>query len=149
MMSNNEIVQGLEKILANTFVLYFKTHTFHWNVEGAHFKALHDLFMAQYTELWNATDELAERIRALDSYAPLSLADMMKASSIKEVEKTMGAMEMVKTLANDNSALSTSIKPILEAAQKAGDEVTADILIGRMNVHDKAAWMLRSTAKAS
>ncbi len=147
-MSNNEIVQGLEEILADTFVLYFKTHTFHWNVEGAHFKALHDLFMAQYTELWNATDELAERIRALDSYAPLSLADMMKASSIKEVEKTMGAMEMVKTLANDNNALSTSIKPILEAAQKAGDEVTADILIGRMNVHDKAAWMLRSTAKA-
>ncbi len=147
-MSNNEIVKGLERVLSDTFVLYFKTHTFHWNVEGAHFKALHDLFMAQYTELWTATDELAERIRALDSYAPFSLAEMLKASGVKEVEKSLSAVDMIKSLANDNAALSATIKPLIKAAQDGGDEVTADILIGRMTVHDKAAWMLRSTVKA-
>ncbi len=143
----NPVIDGLNKTLANTFILYFKTHSFHWNVEGPQFKALHDLFMEQYTELWNATDEIAERIRTLGAYAPNSWADIDKASSLKEAGETPEATAMVKILADDNAAIADSMKPSLKAAQEANDEVTADLLIGRMTVHEKAAWMLRSLAK--
>lgn len=141
------IVTGLQKVLADTFILYFKTHSFHWNVEGPQFKALHDLFMEQYTELWNATDEIAERMRALEAYAPNSWAEMDAIKSLGEVAKTPDATAMVRILAEDNAAIAESMKPVLAVAQEQGDEVTADLLIGRMTVHEKAAWMLRSFAK--
>lgn len=146
-MSSKEIVAGLEKVLADTFVLYFKTHSFHWNVEGPHFKALHDLFMEQYTELWNATDEIAERIRSLGDYAPNSWDSMAKNASLQETGQTPDAMAMVEMLANDNTAITETMKPVLDSAQNAGDEVTADLMIQRMAIHEKAAWMLRSISK--
>ena len=146
-MSNKEIAAGLTKVLADTFVLYFKTHSFHWNVEGPQFKALHELFMDQYTELWNATDEIAERIRALDEYAPNSWDGMVKNASLQETGQTPDAGAMVEMLANDNVAIVGTMKPVLQAAQDAGDEVTADIMIQRIAVHEKAAWMLRSMGK--
>ena len=81
---NKDVTEGLTKVLADTFVLYLKTHSFHWNVEGPNFHSLHELFEEQYTELWEATDELAERIRALGEYAPNGWADMNKHASLKE-----------------------------------------------------------------
>ncbi|MCB9988014.1 MAG: DNA starvation/stationary phase protection protein [Rhodospirillales bacterium] len=144
---SKQVVDGLNKILADTFFIYFKTHSFHWNVEGPQFKSLHDLFMLQYTELWNATDEIAERIRTLGAYAPNSWAEMDKIASLQEVGQTPDAMEMVKMLADDNVAIANSMKTVLKAAQDADDEVTADLLIGRITIHEKAAWMLRSIGK--
>jgi len=144
---NKDIADGLRKVLADTFVLYFKTHSFHWNVEGLQFKSLHELFMTQYTELWTATDELAERLRAMDYYAPNNWKEIYDNASLQEVGQTPDAGAMVKMLANDNSAIAESIKPVLDAAQAQGDEVTTDLLIGRMAVHEKAAWMLRSLGK--
>ena len=145
---NKAITDGLTKVLADTFVLYLKTHTFHWNVEGPHFKALHDMFMGQYTELWNATDEIAERIRALGAYAPNSWQSMAKVASLQETGQTPDYKAMLSMLANDNEAIVGTMRPVLEIAQQAGDEVTADLMIQRITVHEKAAWMLRSTAKA-
>ena len=144
---SKQVVDGLNKILADTFFIYFKTHSFHWNVEGPQFKSLHDLFMLQYTELWNATDEIAERIRTLGAYAPNRWAEMDKIASLQEVGQTPDAMEMVKMLADDNVAIANSMKTVLKAAQDADDEVTADLLIGRITIHEKAAWMLRSIGK--
>ena len=57
------IVEGLSKLLADSYTLYMKTHNFHWNVTGPMFQTLHVLFMQQYTELWNSLDLIAERIR--------------------------------------------------------------------------------------
>ncbi|MGE4314452.1 MAG: Dps family protein [Pseudobdellovibrionaceae bacterium] len=145
--ANKKIVEGLGKVLAETFVLYFKTHTFHWNVEGPHFKPLHELFETQYTELWEATDEIAERIRALDSYAPTSLAGFLKDASLAEQAKILKADVMVKELANDNTKIVEVLYKVLREAEDAGDEVTVDMLIGRITVHEKAAWMLRSSVK--
>ena len=144
-----KITQGLGAVLADTFTLYFKTHSFHWNVEGPHFKAFHDLFMEQYTELWNATDEIAERMRALGAYAPDSWEAMAKNATLKETGQTPDAMTMVSMLADDNTAITKSMKKLLESAQEEGDEVTVDLMIQRIAVHEKAAWMLRSTAKSS
>jgi starvation-inducible DNA-binding protein len=141
------ITDGLTKLLADTFVLYFKTHSFHWNVEGPHFKSLHDLFMEQYNELWMATDEIAERIRAIGSYAPNSWQEMVKGASLQETGQTPDATAMVAMLANDNSNLAENMKPFLKVVQGEGDEVTADLIIQRMTVHEKAAWMLNSIAK--
>lgn len=144
---NKALVDGLTKVLSDTFVLYMKTHSFHWNVEGPHFGALHAMFMDQYTEMWTATDEIAERIRALDAYAPNGFKDMLKSATIQETGQTPDYKAMVTMLANDNEAIVGTMKPVLEAAQEAGDEVTADLMIKRITAHEKAAWMLRSTAK--
>jgi len=146
---NTAIVAGLTKVLADTFVLYFKTHSFHWNVEGPHFKALHDMFMEQYTEMWTATDEIAERIRALGAYAPNGWQEMTKNASLQETGQTPDALSMVGMLANDNDAIVGTMKPVLEAAQAASDEITADLMIQRMTIHEKTAWMLRSIAKGA
>lgn len=145
--ANKKIVEGLATVLAETFVLYFKTHAFHWNVEGPRFKSLHELFEEQYTELWEATDELAERIRALDSYAPTSLGAFLKDASLKEQSKVLKSDDMLKELAEDNTKIVTEIYKVLREAEDAGDEVTVDMLIGRVTVHEKAAWMLRSMGK--
>ncbi len=146
-MSNKATTEGLTKVLADTFILYFKTHSFHWNVEGPHFKSLHELFELQYNELWTATDEIAERIRTLGDYAPNSWESMAKNAALQETGQTPDAMAMVEMLANDNIAITEGMKSVLETAQKADDEVTADLMIQRISVHEKAAWMLRSIAK--
>lgn len=144
-MSN--VVQELQKVLADTFVLYFKTHSFHWNVEGAQFSMLHTLFEAQYTELWTVSDDIAERLRALEAYAPDNFASVLKNTSLNEVEQTPDAFEMVKILLKDNEEIVKTLNNALKAAQEADDEVTAGLLIDRMTSHEKTAWMLRSLQK--
>ncbi len=144
-MAKSAIADGLQNILADTFVLYFKTHSFHWNVTGVHFKPLHDLFMEQYTELWNATDEIAERIRTLNEWAPVSWDQMVAKASLKEVGQLPDANGMVEQLAADNRAIVDVIYPVLKTAQDEGDEVTAGLLTERATIHEKAAWMLESS----
>ena len=142
-----QMVEVLQAVLADSFALYFKTHAYHWNVEGPHFDSLHKLFGDQYTELWAATDVLAERIRALGSYAPMTLAEMTKPATIKPAKGgKIDAMVMVKDLAAGHAALSKIIAESIDKASDVGDEVTADMLIARQAVHDKAAWMLNATA---
>ncbi len=79
-----EIAAGLSRLLADTYVLYGKTHGFHWNVTGPMFNTLHLMFMDQYTELWNSLDEIAERIRALGVVAPYGGATLAGLASIKK-----------------------------------------------------------------
>lgn len=144
---NSELVEKLQVALADTFVLYFKTHSFHWNVEGPHFKALHDLFMEQYTELWNITDEIAERIRTLGAYAPNSYKELLGKATLSEISQTPDAMSMAKQLAEDNIAITDTFKAVLKEAEDLGDESTTDLMIGRITVHEKTAWMLRAILK--
>ncbi len=141
-----QMVDELNHILGDTFVLYFKTHAYHWNVEGPHFDALHKLFGDQYTEMWTAMDDIAERIRALGDYAPMNVTDLMKPSDLKSAKKTIKAMDMVKDLAKDHETISKHIATAIEKASEVGDEVTADMLIARQTIHDKTAWMLNATA---
>jgi starvation-inducible DNA-binding protein len=141
------IAQGLTKVLADTFVLYFKTHGFHWNVEGMHFKQLHDMFGEQYNELWTVTDDIAERIRALDEYAPKSYADILSSKTLNEESGVSNAQSMIKALATDHSLIVETIYPVLRTAEDAGDEATVDLLITRIDAHEKTAWMLNSLLK--
>ena len=141
------IAQGLTKVLADTFVLYFKTHGFHWNVEGMHFKQLHDMFGEQYNELWAVTDDIAERIRALGEYAPKSYADILSFKTLSEESDISDAQSMIKALANDHHAIIETIYPVLEVAGNAGDDVTAGMLTERIDAHEKNVWMLNSLLK--
>lgn len=145
--ANTKLVEALKKVLADTYVLYFKTHSFHWNVEGPRFKSLHELFEIQYTELWAALDELAERIRALDAYAPLNSKEMVQGASLKDAGQMPDADGMVQALADDNAAIVKTIYAAIEAAQEAGDEGTTDMMVARSQIHEKTAWMLRSMTK--
>lgn len=142
------IVEGLTGVLADTFVLYYKTHAYHFNVEGEDFREYHLLFEDQYNELWKAVDELAERIRSLDAYAPVSLKSLLAESNVKESGQNIrDARQMAKDLADDHEDLAQSITKVIHTADDANDLATADLLTKRLGDHEKTAWMLRSSTK--
>lgn len=139
------VVDALIKVLASTYALSLKTQNFHWNVEGAQFGALHAMFGDQYEALFEAVDEIAERIRALNAPAPGGYAVFQKHSMIEDADSGLNADEMLQTLANDHAAMSALVKKAEAIATEAGDTGTADLMVGRQQEHDKAAWMLRSS----
>lgn len=141
------IADGLGHVLADTYTLYLQTHNFHWNVEGPMFNTLHLMFMGQYTELWNALDAVAERIRALGFRAPGTYAAFSRLASIEEVEGTMEALDMVRRLVAGHEAVARTVRAVFPTAERGGDEATVDLLTQRLQVHEKAAWMLRSLLK--
>ncbi len=141
------IAEGLSRLLADTHVLYLKTHNFHWNVEGPMFQTLHVLFMEQYTEAWNAIDLIAERIRSLGHYAPGTYSSYLKLSRIAETEGVPRAEKMVRLLIEAQEAVVRTARELLPLADKVSDEPTLDLLTQRMQVHEKNAWMLRSLLK--
>jgi len=139
-----KIADGLSKLLADSYILYLKTHNFHWNVEGPMFNTLHQMFMVQYTELWNALDQIAERIRALGFYAPGSHKKFSQLSSIVESEENIPAKMMIKQLLEGHEAVSKTIRSIYPTAEAGSDESSLDLLTQRLQVHEKTAWMLRA-----
>ena len=138
------IADGLAHLLADSYSLYLKTHGFHWNVTGPMFNTLHLMFMDQYTELWNALDLIAERIRALGHPAPASYSQFVKLSSIAEETGTPAAEDMIKQLIAGQEAIVRTARKLFPNVDKVGDEPTADLLTQRMQIHEKNAWMLRS-----
>ncbi len=139
-----KVAEGLSRVLADSYTLYLKTHNFHWNVTGPMFQTLHLMFEEQYTELATAVDTIAERIRALGFPAPGTYSAYAKLSSISEEEGVPEAKEMIRLLVQGNEAVARTARETFPAAEKAGDEPTADLLTQRMQVHEKTAWMLRS-----
>ncbi len=138
------IAEGLARLLADSYFLYFKTHAFHWNVTGPHFNSLHEMFMVQYTELWNAIDVIAERIRALGQFAPGSYKNLAELSRVKDAKGPLKAKMMVKELAEGHETVARTIRDIFPMAEKASDQSTLDVLTQRLQVHEKTAWMLRA-----
>jgi starvation-inducible DNA-binding protein len=139
-----KVVDGLSRMLADTYTLYLKTHNFHWNVTGPMFQTLHIMFMTQYTETWNAVDLVAERIRSLGYPAPGSYKEFADLTSIKDSSGTVSAKEMIKQLVIGQETVVRTAREVLPIAEKAGDQPTVDLLSARMEVHEKNAWMLRS-----
>jgi starvation-inducible DNA-binding protein len=139
------IAAGLSRLLADTYTLYLTTHNFHWNVTGPMFNTLHAMFMQQYTELWNAVDPIAERIRALGHAAPGSYAQFGKLASVPDAPASPPkAMEMVRILVKGHEAVARTARELFPRADAAHDEPTADLLTQRLAVHEQTAWMLRS-----
>ena len=139
-----KISEGLSVLLADSYTLYLMTHNFHWNVTGPMFNTLHLMFMAQYTEQWNALDLIAERIRALGHPAPGTYKEFVKRATIKEVEGVPRALDMVRHLVAAQEATARTARKLFPLVEKADDQPTADLLTQRIEVHEKTAWMLRS-----
>ncbi|MDD2846018.1 MAG: DNA starvation/stationary phase protection protein [Rhodoferax sp.] len=139
------IAQGLSHLLADTYTLYLTTHNFHWNVTGPMFNSLHTMFMLQYTELWNAVDPVAERIRSLGHTAPGSYAQFGQLTSLPDAPATPPkANDMIAILAQGHEAVARTARSLYPAVEQAHDEPTADLLTQRIGVHEQAAWMLRA-----
>ena len=138
------VAKHLSKLLADTYSLYLKTHSFHWNVTGPQFNSLHAMFEVQYNQLWIAADEVAERIRILDIFAPGSYSQFGKLTSIKEESGVPEWKEMVAQLVEGHEIAASTARDTIKVADEAGDEGTADMVTGRLKEHEKTAWMLRS-----
>ena len=141
MAGQDKIAAGLSKLLADTYAVYLKTHGYHWNVRGMSFAALHTLFMTQYTEIWTAIDEIAERIRALGELAPQGYGAFGGLSGIKDGDPAKTAEGMLKELIGDHEALIATAK----AAREGADDVSAAVIDARVQAHEKHAWMLRAS----
>lgn len=144
-MQNNQRVVHLKKVVANSFALSLKLQNYHWNVEGKNFKSLHELFEEQYNELSDAIDDLAERLRALGSKVEASFSVFSNLSDLSEGDHNSDSAKMVQDLITDHDSLSKMLNEGIKISQDEGDEATADMLIARIQAHDKASWMLRST----
>jgi len=141
-----KIADGLSHLLADSYILYLKTHNFHWNVTGPMFQTLHTMFMTQYTELWNSLDLIAERIRALGYPAPGSYKRFVELASITEEDGVPKAKDMIRQLVAGQEAVARTARTarqVFAVVDKANDQPTADLLTQRMEVHEKNAWMLR------
>lgn len=138
--------ENLSKLLADTYALALKTQNFHWNVEGPQFAALHVLFEQQYTELHMAVDAIAERLKAKGEHAPGGFAEYARLTVIEDAAGQLDAKAMVAQLAADNRTLAKTAHSLRDAAEEAGDPVTVGMAEGRMEVHEKAAWMLSVSA---
>lgn len=142
-----QIAKQLSRLLADTYSLYLKTHSFHWNVTGPQFNSLHAMFETQYNELWLAADEVAERIRTLDVFAPGSYSQFGKLTAIGEEPGVPEWKDMVGQLVEGHEIAAHTARGVIKVADKAGDEGTADMVTGRLKEHEKTAWMLRSLLK--
>ncbi len=130
--------------VADTLLLMIKTQGVHWNVVGPLFVPLHTLTEEQYRDLFEAADHIAERIRALGYFAPHRVDDMRGISVVKESTERLSAEEMISMLATDHEAIAARMRDAVETAESLSDTVTADLLTARIEVHEKAVWMLRA-----
>ena len=141
---SEEVAKAAGVLLADSYTLYLKTHNYHWNVVGPMFTTLHTLFETHYTELALAVDEIAERIRAVGHLAPGSYREFADLTSIEEGKADTKAQDMIRQLAADQLTVAASAKALIEAGEAAGDDVSVDLGVRRMEVHQKNAWMLSS-----
>ena len=144
MAKNDQVVQELSRLLADTYTLYLKTHNYHWNVTGPMFNTLHTLFEMEYTEYALAVDEIAERIRAVGARAPGSYSEFAELASVKEDRGAPPAKAMIENLVADQIATADSARRVVKVAEAAGDQASADLGVRRIEIHEKNAWMLRS-----
>jgi len=144
--TNQQTVENLRHVLGQTFSLYFQSQSYHWNVEGVHFRQLHEMFEEQYTELSGALDGIAERIRMLGAYAPVSVTEMMSYAG-EEAAPAQTADEMVANVISAHQTLADTLRAAIVQAADEGDEVTAGLLTDRLEVHEKSLWMLKASQK--
>lgn len=139
-----EIIEGLNKQVANWSVLYMKLHHFHWYVKGPHFFTLHEKFEELYNEATLILDELAERVLTLGGKPVSTLKEQLSSASIREANGGESAEEMVRQLSDDLLQLAAESKLLAEQAEASEDAPTADLLIGRLEWMEKTVWMLKA-----
>lgn len=142
------IARALSDVLADTYRLIFKTHAYHWNVEGPLFYSVHNLTEGQYENMFKAADAIAERVRALGHIAPFQLAQIIETSVVSDKDELPSAGDMCLDLAADHERIAHRLHALVELAGDRNDPVTDDLATARSAFHEQAAWMLRSLAKS-
>ncbi len=144
-----EICVTAKVVLANTFVMYFKAHSYHWNVEGKNFTQYHSFFGDLYGEVYGSLDTTAEEIRALNDYAPISLSDLYKYKTIEEdTMKPEYPSQMIANLLSANNQVILSLNKLFELASTENNQGLANYVADRLDKHAKHGWMLRSFMKS-
>lgn len=144
----NELQVALNIALANTFVMYFKAHSYHWNVEGMFFSQYHKFFGKLYDELHTAVDPFAEQIRAIDGYGPVSLATIARYATVSEdISKPAELREMINNLITANDQVIESLNKVFDVAEQQNKQGLMDFLAARLDAHAKHGWMLKASAK--
>lgn len=143
-MMSEPVIESLRQVVADTYAPIGQTHICHWNVRGPAFFSLHNAFEEQYNEMFAAVDVLAERIRAKGAMAPGGLANLAKMAGITEIAEDASADDMVKHLASANEKLLSDLREARDCASKAKDSETEDMMIARIQTHEKTLWMLQS-----
>jgi starvation-inducible DNA-binding protein len=141
------LIEQLKVILGTNFALYLKSHGYHWNIEGSNFPQYHDFLSDFYTSIFEQTDSIAEHIRALNSYAPGSLARMLELADIQEATSIPDAMAMMRDLASDNERFIIHLRAGIAAAEMANEPAVGNFLQDLLDAHQKKGWMLRSIIK--
>jgi starvation-inducible DNA-binding protein len=144
---NEDLVNAMQKVLADTFTMYYKAHSSHWNVEGPNFPQYHDFFGDIYTELFAAVDTIAEEIRQLNAYPPSSLAELMSHSMVSENTGALTAAEYISKLIDANNLVLASLLMAYKEAEAATEIGLSNFIQDRVMAHQKHGWMLKSTAK--
>lgn len=138
------VASGLADVLADTYMLTYKTHAFHWNVEGPLFYSVHNLTEGQYEDMFAAADDLAERIRAIGQLAPMTMADIRNRSTVDDSKASPSAGEMCQMLADDHERIAHRLHALVKIAGDNNDPVTEDLATERSAFHEQAAWMLKA-----
>ena len=141
------LTEIMKKVLADTFAMYLKSHNYHWNVEGSNFPQYHEFFGNLYEELHVAIDPIAEQIRALDSYAPGSFSRFMELTDIEDELNVPLGTDMARKLMSDNQIVLNTLNMAFKLADQFDNQGLADFIAGRIDTHNKHAWMLRSISK--
>ncbi len=137
----------MKKVLADTFALYLKAHQYHWNVEGQNFPQYHEFFGNLYEEIHGAVDPIAEHIRSLDAYAPGSFTRFMELTDIEDETTVPAGVEMARRLMTDNERVIATLNVAFKLATTMDKQGLADFIAGRIDIHNKHGWMLRSITK--
>jgi starvation-inducible DNA-binding protein len=142
------VAEILNRLLADEHILYTKTRNYHWNIEGDNFMEMHKFYESQYTELAEAIDEVAERVRKIGHYASGRLKDFLKLASLEEEDYSNDQKTQLKNLLDDHETVIRSIRGhINTVGDSLKDLGTADFLTGLLKQHEQWAWMLRAYLK--
>jgi starvation-inducible DNA-binding protein len=142
-----ELEMSLRVALGNTFIMYFKAHSHHWNVVGMEFSQLHSFFGEIYEDTFDAVDGLAEELRALGVMAPKTLSEMYHYKTISEGNVAVTATEMLEDLKNANDGVIESLNKSLEIATRENKQGLVNMLADRIDKHSKHGWMIGSHLK--
>jgi starvation-inducible DNA-binding protein len=139
------VALALNQLLADEHVLYNKTRSYHWSIEGPSFMEFHKLYEAQYNELAEMIDEIAERIRTIGHFAEGRLKEILKLATLDEPEVPTAQAEQIANLDSDHETIIIKLrKHIKDFDEKYKDAGSTDFITGILKKHEKMAWMLRS-----
>jgi starvation-inducible DNA-binding protein len=142
-----ELESSLNELMANVFVMYFKTHSFHWNVEGVEFSQYHEFFGDLYEDIYNSVDPIAENLRKLNVYAPKSISAMYDNKTLLEETGIPDLRGMLSALLSANDQVLYSLNRVFALAQQQNKQGLCNFIADRIDTHEKHGWQLRASLK--